>query len=111
MFGLFRSQSQLEHVDESNFRETVLESDVPVLVDFYADWCGPCRALGPLLEEVAGETPSAKVVKVNVDDSPELAAQYRIDAIPSLKVFKHGKVVAQHLGMADKRKLQALLTR
>ena len=67
--------------------------------------------MGPLLEEVASETPKAKVVKLNVDESPELAAQYRIDAIPSLKVFKNGKAVAKHVGMADKRQLQALLAR
>jgi thioredoxin 1 len=111
MFGLLRSRSQLEHVDEANFEAKVLELPVPVLVDFYADWCGPCRMLGPLLEEVANETPSVKVVKLNVDESPELASQYRISAIPSLKVFKNGKVVAQHVGMADKRQAQALLAR
>ena len=111
MFGLLRSRSQIEHVDEASFKEKVLESEVTVLVDFYADWCGPCKMLGPLLEEVASETPSAKVVKVNVDESPELAAKYRINAIPSLKVYKNGKAVAQHVGMADKRQLQALLAR
>ena len=111
MFGLLRSRSHLEHVDDANFKEKVLESEVPVLVDFYADWCGPCRALGPLLEEVANETSHAKVVKVNVDHSPEVAAKYRINAIPSLKVFKNGKVAAQHVGLADMRQLQALLAR
>jgi thioredoxin 1 len=111
MFGLFRSRSQLEHVGAANFKGTVLESEVPVLVDFYADWCGPCRSLGPLLEEVANETPGTKVVKVNVDESPELAAQFRINSIPCLKAFKKGKVVGQHVGLADKRQLQALLAR
>jgi thioredoxin 1 len=111
MFGLLRSRSRLEHVDDTTFREKILESEVPVLVDFYADWCGPCRALGPLLEEVAAETPNAKIVKVNVDQSPEVAMQYRVNAIPSLKVFKNGKVTAQHVGLVDKRQLQSLLAR
>jgi len=110
MFGLSRSQSRLEHADDADFGPKVLQAEVPVLVDFYADWCGPCRALGPLLEEVAGETPTAKIVKVNVDDSPEVAARYRISAIPCLKVFKQGKVTAQHVGLADKRQLRALLS-
>jgi len=104
-------QDSIEHVDEGGFQQKVLNADGTVLVDFYADGCGPCRALGPLLEEIAGENPNAKIVKVNVDDSPDLAAQYRIHAIPSLKVFKKGKVVAGHVGMADKRQLQTLLAR
>jgi thioredoxin 1 len=111
MFGLLRSRSRLEHVDKTNFKETVLQSEVPVLIDFYADWCGPCRVLGPLLEEIATEIPNAKIVKLNIDESPELATQYRVNAVPSLKVFKKGKVVGQHVGLADKRQLQALLAR
>ncbi len=100
----------VEHVDEASFKEKVLDSHVPVLVDFYADWCGPCKELAPLLEEVASENPNAKLVKVNVDECPGLAARYQIDAIPNLKVFKSGKVVAQHVGLADKRQLESLLS-
>jgi thioredoxin 1 len=111
MLGLFRSRSQVEHVNESNFQDKVLESEVPVLVDFYADWCGPCRILSPLLDEVASETSDAKVVKVNIEDSPELAEKYRVNAVPSLRMFKNGKVVGQHVGLADKRRLQTLLAR
>jgi len=102
---------RVEHVDQADFEQQVLRSPVPVLVDFYADWCGPCRAIAPVLEELARETPRARIVKVNVDDNPELAAQYRISAIPQLLVFANGEVVAQHLGLASKAELKALLHR
>jgi thioredoxin 1 len=111
MFGLLRNRSHVDHVDDSNFKEQVLGSQVPVLVDFYADWCGPCKMLAPLLEEVASDNPNIKVVKVNVDESTELASRYQINAIPSLKVFKNGKVTAQHVGLADKRRLESMLSR
>ena len=111
MFGLLRSRSHVEHVDDASFKERVLGSQVPVLVDFYADWCGPCKMLAPLLEEIASANQNARVVKVNVDESPELAARYQISSIPSLKVFKGGRVVAQHVGLADKRRLESLLPR
>ena len=68
----------VEYVDSNNFRKKVLESEIPVLVDFYADWCGPCKAMGPVLEKFARETPEAKVVKVNVDRNPELADHFRM---------------------------------
>ena len=100
----------MEHVDKANFTEKVLDSPVPVLVDFYADWCGPCNRLAPLLEEVAGDNPNAKIVKVNVDESPELATRYQISSIPNLKVFKGGKVVAEQVGLTDKRRLESLLS-
>ena len=99
------------HAGEDSFHQQVLGSDVPVLVDFYADWCGPCKRLGPTLDEVARETPGAKVVKVNIEDSPRLAARYGVSSIPSLKVFKNGQVVAEHVGMASKSQLQTLLQR
>lgn len=109
MFGLFRGQSQVEHVDQAGFQASVLEAQTPVLVDFYADWCGPCRMLAPLLEEIAGGNPGVKVVKVNVDENPELAARYQVNSIPSLKVFRSGRVVADHVGLADKRRLERML--
>ena len=101
----------VRHANEASFAREVLESDVPVLVDFYADWCGPCRALAPALEQLAQEETGAKVVKVNVDDSPSLAMRYRISSIPSLLVFKDGEVVAQHVGLASKSQLKNLIAR
>jgi thioredoxin 1 len=100
---------KVQHANEESFSQQVLRADVPVLVDFYADWCGPCQRLGPTLDEIARETPNARVVKVNVEDSPRLAARYGVDSIPSLKVFKNGEVVAEHIGLASKPQLQALL--
>ena len=79
------------------------------LLEFYADWCGPCNRLAPLLEEIASDNPNAKIVKVNVDENPQLAARYHIDSIPNLKVFKGGKVVAEQVGFADQRRLEFLL--
>jgi thioredoxin 1 len=80
-----------------------------VLVDFYADWCGPCQMLAPVLEELARETPSAKIVKVNVDQSRQLATRYGINAIPSVMVFREGKMVSRYTGLADKAQLQKML--
>jgi thioredoxin 1 len=102
---------RVEHVDETDFAERVLESGVPVLVDFYADWCMPCRMLGPVLDELARETPGAKIVKVNVDESPRLAAKYSVSSIPFLVLFKDGRPVARHLGLANKSALRTLLSR
>jgi thioredoxin 1 len=102
---------KVEHATTKNFREKVLGAEDPVLVDFYADWCGPCRMLAPVLEEVARETPDARVVKVNVDHSPELAAHYQVSSIPSLMVFKEGRVTGRQVGLASKAQLKALLKR
>jgi thioredoxin 1 len=104
-------QSQVQHADDASFRALVLDSKVPVLVDFYADWCRPCQRLAPVLEELAAETSGARIVKVNVEHSPALAAEYRIDAIPSLKVFRNGVVARQIAGLASKGELQELLAR
>jgi thioredoxin 1 len=103
--------SLIEHVDPSNFDQRVLKSDIPVVVDFYADWCVPCRRFLPMLAAFAEETPEARIVKVNVDESPRLAARYGIRYIPYLIVFKHGQPVAWHGGPASKAELRALLGR
>ena len=105
------AKSPIQHVNEANFDNLVLKADVPVLVDFYADWCGPCQRLAPILEDLARETPGARIVKVNVENSPNLAAQYGIDSIPSLKVFKSGAVAGEFVGLANKNQLKSLLAR
>jgi thioredoxin 1 len=102
-------QGKVHHADEDNFGQLVLKSEVPVLVDFYADWCGPCRMIAPVLEELARETAGAKIVKVNIDQSPQLAARYGIESIPNLKVFQDGQVVDEHVGLARKADLKKML--
>lgn len=98
-------------VSESNFQEEVLNSDVPVLVDFWAPWCGPCRLIAPIVEEIAVELEGkAKVVKVNTDENPNLAMKYGIRAIPTIMIFKNGRVVDTKVGVQSKEVLKALLT-
>jgi thioredoxin 1 len=104
-----KPETTVYHADETTFDELVLKSQVPVLVDFYADWCGPCRMIAPLLEELARESSDAKIVKVDVDNAPQLARRYAISSIPSLKVFEDGKVVDEHVGLASKAQLKAML--
>ena len=93
-----------------NFEEEVLNSDVPVLVDFWAVWCMPCKMLAPIVEELANEANGAyKVGKVNVDEAPELAARYRISGIPAIVVFKNGEVYKKSIGVVPKADLEELL--
>lgn len=107
--SIAQTKPQVHHADEANFDNLVLNAEVPVLVDFYADWCGPCKRLAPLLEELAAETPHARIVKVNVDHNPNLAAAYRINSIPTLKVFRNGAVTDQLVGLASKSQLREML--
>ena len=81
------------HLTKENFEQEVLQAKEPVLVDFWASWCGPCQMVGPVVEEVAGEVTDAKICKVNVDEQPELARQFRVMSIPTLMVFKNGSAV------------------
>ena len=96
-------------VNKNNFSEEVLNSDRPVLLDFWASWCGPCRMLSPIVDEIAEEREDIKVCKINVDEEPELANQFQVMSIPSLFVLNEGKVVAQSLGVKPKAQVLALL--
>jgi len=101
--------SRIQHADDATFEQVVLKSEVPVLVDFYADWCPPCRALAPLLEDVANEATGVKVVKLNVDKSPGVATRYGVSSIPTLIVFKAGAPANQSVGLVDRDQLRSLL--
>ncbi|MCX6485452.1 MAG: thioredoxin [Rhodoluna sp.] len=97
-----------QNVTASNFTEVVLNSEKPVLVDFWAEWCGPCRMVGPILDEIGAEyADKITIVKVNVDEEPHLAAEYQITGIPAMKVFQNGKIVKEMVGAKPK---PALLT-
>lgn len=99
----------LKFTDDS-FEEDVLNSDKPVLVDFWAEWCGPCRMVGPVVEELAGEYEGkAKIGKVNVDENSEISTKYGIRSIPSLLIFKNGEVVDQIVGAVPKNQLKKQL--
>ena len=94
---------------KDNFEQEVLQSEKPVLIDFWASWCGPCRMLSPVVDEIAGETDSAKVCKVNVDEQPELARAFQVMSIPMLVIMKDGKVVSQTVGIKPKASILSML--
>ena len=100
--------ADLQDVTDNNFQAEVLESGEPVLVDFWAPWCGPCRVVGPVLEEIAQEK-GLRVVKLNVDDNQQTAAKYEVLSIPTLILFKNGDVAKKVIGAYPKRKLEAEL--
>ena len=97
------------NIDRNNFSQEVMESDRPVLLDFWAPWCGPCRMVGPVVDEIARERADIKVGKVNVDEQPELAERFGVMAIPTLVVMRDGKVVDQAAGARPKAQILAML--
>lgn len=97
------------HITKENFNAEVVNSDRTVLLDFWATWCGPCRMVGPLVEEIAAEHPEIKVGKINVDEQPELAAQFQIMSIPTLMVVKNGQITQRVVGARPKAQILALV--
>ena len=97
------------HITKENFVNEVLNSDRPVLVDFWASWCGPCRMVSPLVDEIAAEHPEIRVGKINVDEQPELASQFQVMSIPTLMVVKNGQVTQRTVGARPKNQILALV--
>ena len=97
------------NINKTNFQNEVINSEKPVLLDFWASWCGPCRMVGPIVDEIAVERGDLKVGKVNVDEQPELAGQFGVMSIPTLVVMKNGKVINQAVGVRPKAQILAML--
>ena len=97
------------HINKDNFHKEVLNSDRPVLLDFFASWCGPCRMVGPILDEIAEEREDIKVCKVDIDEQPELASRYRIMSVPTLMVLKNGQITEQSIGVKPKHQILAMV--
>ncbi len=96
-------------ITKENFEQEILKADKPVLVDFWASWCGPCRMLGPTIDEIAEEHPEIKVCKINIDDEAELAIRHGVMSVPTLMIFKNGEIVQTAIGVRPKEEILDLL--
>lgn len=102
--------SEVLHINDADFETTVVQSDIPVLVDFWAPWCGPCKMIAPILDEIVPEfAGKAKIVKINVDDNQLVAGQFGVRSIPTLLLFKNGQLVATQVGALPKNQLAAFI--
>lgn len=98
--------AEVKAVDTTNFQAEVMDSELPVVVDFWATWCGPCRQVAPVIESIAASHPELSVVKIDIDANPQIAQQYQVLSVPTLKVFKNGEVIKTVVGAKPKRVLE-----
>lgn len=101
----------ITHINDSNFEQEVLNEDKLVLVDFSATWCGPCKMLSPILEQISTEIKNVKIAKIDVDESPSVSMKYQIQNIPAIKIFKAGKVIDESIGFVPKEQLAHIINK